>query len=74
MKELTRLATPLGVPSIVVTSQNDSGSTPNMSDAIASEIENAQVTIVPDLQHLGLMEKPHAFTTPVISFFRKLAQ
>jgi hypothetical protein len=73
VKELTRLTVPLRVPSIVVTSQNDSGSTPDMRVAIAGEIEIAEISIVSDLQHLGLMEQPQAFTAPVIDFFRKLA-
>ena len=73
VKELTRPANRIAVPSIVLTSQNDSGSTPDMTLAIASEIETAEISIVPDLQHLGLMEQPEVFTAPVIEFFRKLA-
>ena len=71
--ELTRPAVPIKTPSIVITSANDTGSTPDMSVAIAAEIETAELSIVPDLQHLGLLEQPQAFTQPVIDFLRKLA-
>jgi pimeloyl-ACP methyl ester carboxylesterase len=71
--ELTRPAVPIKTPSIVITSANDTGSTPDMSVAIAVEIETAELSIVPDLQHLGLLEQPQAFTQTVIDFLRKLA-
>ena len=55
-------------PTLVMTCENDSGSTPKMSRDIAAEIEGAEVTIVPNLQHLGLMEDPSAFTKPILKF------
>lgn len=71
VKELTRPAIPLEVPSIVITSQNDRGSTPAMCAAIAAEITGAEHCVVPDLQHLGLIEQPQSFTAPVIDFFKR---
>jgi len=56
------------VPSLVMTCAHDSGSTPDMSYAIASEIEGADTIIVPALQHMGLVEKPMLFAEPVRSF------
>jgi len=73
VKELTRPTTPVRVPTIVVTSENDSGSTPDMAATIAAEIDQAAIYIVPELKHLGLIEQPQSFTLPVIDFFRKLA-
>ena len=72
VKELIGLTTPVNVPTIVITSENDSGSTPDMAVTIAGEIDQAEICIVPKLKHLGLMERPQLFTTPVIEFFRKL--
>jgi len=62
--------------SLVMTSENDTGSTPAMAKAIANELdapEGAVVPclIVPELKHLGLMENPEAFINPVLDFLRK---
>ena len=73
VKELTRPITPVRVPTIVITSENDSGSTPDMAATIAAEIDQAAICIVPELKHLGLIEQPQSFTLPVIDFFRKFA-
>ena len=72
VKELTRPTKRVNVPTIVITSENDSGSTPDMAATIASEIDQVEVCIVPELKHLGLIEQPQSFTLPVIEFFRKL--
>ena len=72
VKELTRPTASVNVPTIVITSENDSGSTPDMAFTIAGEIDQSEICIVPELKHLGLMERPQSFTAPVIEFFRKL--
>ena len=51
-----------------MTCQNDSGSTPAMSWAIAKEMGEADVVIVPELQHLGLIERPELFVGPLKTF------
>lgn len=66
--ELIRPSPPIRAPALIMTCENDSGSTPAMSEAIAAEIDGAFLTIVPHLKHLGLMEAPEAFTGPVLSF------
>ena len=71
VKELTRTTKKINVPTIVMTSENDSGSTPDMAVTIASEIDRAEICIVPELKHLGLIEQPQSFTAPVVEFFRK---
>lgn len=68
--ELIRPAVPVVAPTLVMTCEHDSGSTPQMSVAIASEIKNAETIIVPDLQHLGLIEQPALFTQPIRSFLQ----
>ncbi len=69
--ELINPEPPITAPTLVMTCENDSGSTPEMSHSIASEIPNAEVVIVPGRQHLGLLEDPHAFTQPLLSFLKK---
>lgn len=66
--ELIRPNPPIMHPTLVMTCENDSGSTPAMSHAIAAEIEDAQTIIVPDLQHMGLCEQPALFTGPLRAF------
>ena len=69
--ELIRPEPPIATPTLVMTCENDSGSTPDMSHAIAAEIAAAEVVIVPRLKHLGLMEQPQAFSGPVLDFLAK---
>jgi len=66
--DLIRLDPPLALPTLVMTCENDSGSTPAMSHAIAAEIAGAETIIVPGLQHMGLMEQPELFTRPLLRF------
>ena len=69
--ELVRPAPPITVPTLVMTCEDDSGSTPAMAHAIASEIAGAETVIVPGLRHLGLMEKPCAFAVPILDFLER---
>ncbi len=69
--ELTGQDGEITAPTLVMTCENDSGSTPAMSRDIASEIAYAPVIIVPALQHLGIMENPNAFTKPILDFIAK---
>ncbi len=66
--ELIRPDRPITHPTLVVTCENDSGSTPAMSHAIGSEIDGSEVQIVPGLQHLGLIERPGLFAGRVEDF------
>ncbi|MEM9062317.1 MAG: alpha/beta fold hydrolase [Pseudomonadota bacterium] len=68
VRELIRPTPPISAPTLVMTCENDSGSTPAMSEAISAEIDGATREIVPKLQHLGLMEDPGAFTTSILRF------
>ncbi|MGI9605321.1 MAG: alpha/beta fold hydrolase [Acidimicrobiales bacterium] len=68
--ELIRPDPPIAHRTLVITCEHDSGSTPDMSHAIASEIPGAQLIIIPELQHLGLIERPELFTEPLVTFIR----
>lgn len=72
--ELIRPQPPLNLPVLVMTAQNDSGSTPAMSEAIAREITGAKTIVVPRLQHMGLTEEPLSFTQPLLTFLREELQ
>ena len=71
--ELIRPEPAITNPTLVITCENDSGSTPAMSHAIASEIIGAQVEIIPRLQHLGLIENPDLFTASILRFIEGLS-
>lgn len=62
---------PITHPTLVITCENDSGSTPAMSHAIAAETPGAETLILPDLQHLGLIERPRAFTETLTHFLSR---
>lgn len=66
--ELIHPQPPITTPSLVITCENDSGSTPAMAMAIAAEIGDAQTLIVPALQHMGLVERPDVFVNAVLGF------
>ena len=66
--ELIRPEPPITHPTLVITCEHDSGSTPAMSQAIASEIAGAGVIIVPALKHMGLTENPSFFINALSEF------
>lgn len=70
--ELIRPQPPITQPALVMTAENDSGSTPAMAHAIAAEIAGARTVVVPHLQHMGLVEQPPLFTEPLLSFLDEL--
>lgn len=70
--ELIRPDPPITHSTLVMTCENDSGSTPAMSYGIAAEIPGAETIIVPRLQHLGLLEEPRLFLDPIIGFLGRL--
>ena len=57
-------------PTLVMTCEHDSGSTPEMAQSITAQISGARCLIVPRLKHLGLMEDADAFTSPMVEFLR----
>lgn len=70
--ELIRPSPPINKPTLVITCENDSGSSPSMTRAIADEIAGAEHLILPALQHMGLVEDPAAFTTSILDFLNKI--
>ncbi len=63
-------------PCLVMTCENDSGSTPAMSRAIVADFGEdiggrAELRIIPDLRHLGLLERPDLFIAEIMRFLTK---
>lgn len=71
VRELVDPTPPIAHPTLVLTGENDSGSTPAMSHAIAAEIDGAETLVIGRYQHLGLMEEPAAFVDPIIDFLER---
>ena len=74
VRELIAPDPAITAPTLVMTCENDSGSTPVHSRAITAEIAGATCQILPHLQHLGLMEAPALFTQPITDFLRKVSK
>jgi len=72
VRELIKPETPIKANTLVMTCENDTGSTPKMSHDIAAEIENSQTHIIPHLQHLGLIEYPELFINPIKDFIQRI--
>lgn len=71
VKELIQPNPPISKPTLVATCENDSGSTPEMTYSIASEIKDAKSAILPELQHLGLIERPDLFLSLIQDFLEQ---
>lgn len=72
--ELIRPQPPIAHPTLVMTCENDTGSTPAMSQAIAGEIDGAQAIVAPRLQHMGLVENSSFFITAIAEFLESLRE
>ena len=72
VRELIAPDPPITLPMLALTCEHDSGSTPAMSHAIARESPGAETHIVPQLQHLGLIEQPAHFSQPVLEFLNRV--
>lgn len=72
VRELIAPQPPITAQTLVMTCENDTGSTPKMSHDIANEIVGSETIIISKLQHLGLMEDPDAFTKPVLKFLERV--
>lgn len=68
VNELIRPVPAIAVPTLVMTGENDTGSPPDASRAIATEIADARVVIVPNLKHLGILEEPELFSREILQF------
>ena len=56
-------------PTLVLTGEHDTGSTPAMSRALAARLPEATLTILPGLRHLSLLEAPEQVACHLDRFF-----
>jgi pimeloyl-ACP methyl ester carboxylesterase len=70
VRELIAPEPAINAPTLVMTCENDVGSTPQMSRDIAAEIDGAELVIVPVFKHLGLIEDVAAYTSVIHRFLR----
>jgi pimeloyl-ACP methyl ester carboxylesterase len=70
--EIVDHASPLACPTLAITGEEDFGNGPEMSRAIAAEIEGAQALVLPGLRHMALVENPDAINLPVRRFLDNL--
>ena len=59
-------------PYLIIACENESGSTPQMAQAIAGEINGSEILIVPDPQHLGLIEQTALFSTAIYDLLTRV--
>ena len=62
---------PIETPTLVMTGDEDFGNGPEMTHAIAAEIEGAEAVILPGLRHMALAEDPEAFNAPLLNFLNR---
>jgi len=72
--ELVAPGPPIVCPTLVMTGDEDYGNSPAMSAAIAAEIPNARLVILPGLRHMALAEAPAAVTRELERFLAEAAR
>lgn len=70
--EITAPSPPITCPALVITGDEDYGNGPEMSAAIAAEIQGAQLLILQGLRHMALAESPEAVNAPVMDFLTRV--
>lgn len=66
--ELHRIA----APTLIITGENDVGSSPRIAEAMAERIPGAELEVVPELRHAVLLEAPALVAEPIAAFVAKL--
>ena len=62
---------PISVPALVMTGDEDFGNGPEMTRAIAAEIDGSEVLILKGLRHMALAEDPAQTTDALMAFLGK---
>jgi len=71
--EIVAPVPPIACPALVITGDEDFGNGPEMTAAIAAEIQGAETLILPKLRHMALAEAPDAVNRPVRDFLDRVA-
>ncbi len=70
--EIVALNPPITCPTLVITGDEDFGNGPEMTQAIAAEIDGARAVILKGLRHMALAEEPGAMNRPLRKFLDEL--
>ncbi len=70
--EITRPHPPITCATLVITGDEDYGNGPEMTAAIANEIQGAKTHILDGLRHMALAESPDRMNAPLIEFLEEL--
>ena len=70
--EIVRPDPPISAPTLVITGDEDFGNGPEMTRAIAAEIEGAETLILQGLRHMALAENPQAVNAPLRVFLERV--
>ena len=71
-EEIVAPQPPIACPALVITGDEDYGNGPDMTHAIAAEIDGAEAIVLPGLRHMALAEDPPAVNTPVAAFLARI--
>ena len=74
IEEIVAPIPPIRLPALVLTADEDFGNGPEMSAAIAAEIDGARLVILKGLRHMALAEDPEAVNRPVMDFLTKVLE
>lgn len=69
--EIVAPTPPISCPALVLTGDEDFGNGPEMSAAIAAEIDGARLHVLNGLRHMALAEDPEAVNEPLIGVLRE---
>ncbi len=68
VEEIIQPDPPLALPVLALTGDEDYGNGPEMTEAIAAEVEGAETVILQGLRHMALAENPNAVNAPLRAF------
>lgn len=71
VNELAAPDPPISCPTLVMTAEQDYGNSPEMTQAIASEIKDSVKIILPGLRHMAMVEAPDLFNQHLIGFLNQ---
>lgn len=67
-QEATPLLPRIESPTLIITAEEDTGSTPEMAASMHAQIPRSELVIVPGLKHLLPLEAPERFLDPILRF------
>ena len=71
--ELVSPDPPITCPTLIMTADEDYGNSPEMSQAIASEISGSVLVVLPGLRHMAMVEAPLVFNEHLLAFINQVS-